>query len=177
MGRAIRNRRGELHSLQQLGQALQEEWNNLDQQVIRDLIDSMGRRLSVIRALERERQSWERQREIGKCSQKLCSKTSIRVCSPNIPGTWETQKRRPRPSSISIGRLSSRPLVRPRRPLAYPLLPTPNRQDVKEMGEVKDEELTVQELDELITSPNKVVEQHEDVNEFPDNLEMKPGFS
>ncbi|KAG8284602.1 hypothetical protein J6590_099475 [Homalodisca vitripennis] len=59
--------------------------------------------------------SWGRQREIGndKCSQKLCSKTSIRFCSPNIPGTRETQKRRPRPSSISIGRLSSRALVRP----------------------------------------------------------------
>ncbi|KAG8318285.1 hypothetical protein J6590_006599 [Homalodisca vitripennis] len=59
--------------------------------------------------------SWGRQREIGndKCSQKLCSKTSIRFWSPNIPGTRETQKRRPRPSSISIGRLSSRPLVRP----------------------------------------------------------------
>ncbi|KAG8298224.1 hypothetical protein J6590_018628 [Homalodisca vitripennis] len=49
--------------------------------------------------------SWGRQREIGndKCSQKLCSKTSIRFWSPNIPGTRETQKRRPRPSSISIG--------------------------------------------------------------------------
>ncbi|KAG8294197.1 hypothetical protein J6590_108137 [Homalodisca vitripennis] len=60
--------------------------------------------------------SWGRQREIGndKCSQKLCSKTSIRFWSPNIPGTRETQKRRPRPSPISIGRLSSRPLVRPR---------------------------------------------------------------
>ncbi|KAG8337071.1 hypothetical protein J6590_032527 [Homalodisca vitripennis] len=58
--------------------------------------------------------SWGRQREIDNmCSQKLCSKTSIRFCSPNIPGTRETQKRRPRPSSISIGRLSSRALVRP----------------------------------------------------------------
>ncbi|KAG8329706.1 hypothetical protein J6590_080808 [Homalodisca vitripennis] len=48
--------------------------------------------------------SWGRQREIDNmCSQKLCSKTSIRFCSPNIPGTRETQKRRPRPSSISIG--------------------------------------------------------------------------
>ncbi|KAG8329126.1 hypothetical protein J6590_094198, partial [Homalodisca vitripennis] len=51
MGRAVRNRRGELHSLQQLGQALQEEWNNLFQEVIRGLIDSIGRRLqAVIRA-------------------------------------------------------------------------------------------------------------------------------
>ncbi|KAG8305128.1 hypothetical protein J6590_076398 [Homalodisca vitripennis] len=44
--------------------------------------------------------------------------------------------------------------------------PEIDRQDIEEMLQGNDEELTV-ELDELIPSPNKVAEQHEDVNEPP----------
>lgn len=48
IGRAIRDRRGELHTLEQLRQAVREEWGNLDQHFITHLIDSMPRRLQAV---------------------------------------------------------------------------------------------------------------------------------
>lgn len=48
LGRRIRKRRGELFTLQQLRNALEEEWGNIPQEAIQNLIRGMNRRLVAV---------------------------------------------------------------------------------------------------------------------------------
>lgn len=48
LGRAIRSRRGELYNLANLRQAIREEWQNINQQVVTTIIDSMPSRLQAV---------------------------------------------------------------------------------------------------------------------------------